>query len=88
MAPQLDSGASMAEASINRIFPRSLKHTSLVLKIRTRLHFCKREQTQGSHLGNQSCPGLYAEPPQGLWATLGGAPYLVAKENGERKEGH
>lgn len=63
MAPQLDSGASMVEASVNRIFPRSLKHTSLVLKIRTRLQFCKREQTQGPHLGNQSCPGLYAELP-------------------------
>lgn len=65
MAPQLDSGASMAEASVNRIFPRSLKHTSLVLKIETRLQFCKKEQTQGSHLGNQSCPGLYAELPRG-----------------------
>lgn len=37
MSPQLDSGAGVAEANANRIFPRSVKHTSLALKIQNKV---------------------------------------------------
>lgn len=72
MSPQLDSGARMAEGNANRVFQRSLKHTSLVLKIQNKavVAVLQKSKPKSCHPVNQSLSGPYAELPPGLWATL------------------